>query len=430
MLHFSYRGTLFKYANVFYLIYALGLRVPFEILNGLGLISFNYFNLIWYALSLIFIVIHFYFNNFYLKSKKCFFLLVAFIFSCLLSYVSILYHYFSLSLPSQEFKTMYLGYIFSSYSYFCTGIVAFYLSANFNYSRFNYISIPLVLAILPIFIISDYETFSIPVRALFDDVGVNYLLFGDLISFSFFVYVFSILSSRYENQSHRSGIVKLSFFSNYFFIFFVFVVVIFSLYLNGSRTSFVIFVFTSVLLFFYLNAKLNLKFIVFLLISVYVFVLFSFYFSNFNINYSEFADSRMLSILFSRTEDGSLIARGQIKYFGFQRIKDNFFQGDLGGQIIHPYGGSPLGSYIHNFLSYLAQFGFGVFIIYFSSWLLLLFYMLKYSDGSVKFALSIVMFAILSVLFSRAFVHTIFFAYWSFSFSVLYNRFLTFGRYK
>lgn len=407
MMNISYTGNFFKLLNFFYLLYSLGFRIPFEILTGLSIINFGLFNIIWYAFSLVLLIFHFYYNGFYLRTKNGLLTILVYSFFVLQSYIVVFYNFVSLDLIEQEYKTMYLGYIFSSYSYFCVGLSAYYASVYIN---FRYLLGILIFSVSPLLIITDYSSLSIPVKALFEDVGVNYLLFGDLISFLFFLFVYSVFlgSCRVNTQ------VKIV-------VFLVYILVLFTLYVNGSRTSFAIFFISSIVFFVYLNFKLNLKNISVSFFLLYCFSLFAFYIYNLDINYSEFNDSRMLSILSSRTEDGSLVARGLIKEYGLDRIQNNFFEGDLGGQVIHPYGGSPLGSYIHNFISYLSQFGVGTFALFCLSWLLVFYNLFKKNRLEFSFSIMFLVFSILSLILSRAFVHTIYFAYWAFCFSIMYG---------
>lgn len=402
-------GNLFKICNLIYLYVFIGGRVLFEITSTLNIITFNSFNLIWYLLSFLLFTSFIYYENFFTRSRLILITILSMLFFVAISYVSIAYVFNVSASVGKEFKTMYLGYVLSLFSYFCVGLSLFYVAFFLDY---KYILTILILACFPILLIADYSTFSIPFKEIFTDGGVNYLLFGDLISLLFFVFCFSFLKNK--NRAKVSVNIIL-------FVYFLTVLLV--LYINGSRTSFAVFMFSFLITYLFCMFRLRPSSIYFCIFLLSLSLLSFYILHGMDFNFSRFSDSRMLSILSTRSEDGSLVARRLINYYGIQRIENNFFQGDIGGQVMHPYGGSPLGSYMHNFLSYMAQFGLPAFFFFIISWILLAVNIALSLRRSSFAVYSVFLFAIISLIFSRAFVHTIFFAYWSFClYSAYYFR--------
>lgn len=100
-------------------------------------------------------------------------------------------------------------------------------------------------------------------------------------------------------------------------------------------------------------------------------------------------DQRMFAIT-QLNKDGSFNERIEQFKYGFEAIKNNWFFGQYGGQVIYNEGAiysNGLGSYMHNWLSFWRQFGiifFIIFTIFYFSRLFMIFELwinnYKYSD--------------------------------------------------
>lgn len=122
------------------------------------------------------------------------------------------------------------------------------------------------------------------------------------------------------------------------------------LYLIGSRSSLLSFIIVTPFIILK-NNNVSLKLITIATGAVLLIVLL---FSTLNFN-----DNRMFKFLLSG-EDHSIYLRKKIFLENFDSLKNNWFLGDYGGQIVH--GG--IGMYIHNYLSLWRQFGFTPFLLF------------------------------------------------------------------
>ena len=171
--------------------------------------------------------------------------------------------------------------------------------------------------------------------------------------------------------------------SNKYFNYLVFFAAGLILYYLKSRAAFYGF-FIVFCLFFMKNV--GVKFLVLLLVMMLI----AFFF---NINYEVVSlNQRMLGID-KVTQDESFIERVEQFKFGLIAIKDNWFWGQYGGQVIvHEGAHYPvnIGSYMHNALSFWRQYGlvfFVVFSAYYSYLLFRLFILwVKSVDTEVDFS--------------------------------------------
>lgn len=386
-----------------YLLVFIGLRISFEFLTAVHIIKFGLFNPLWYLSSIFVILYAWFFSEKLNRFSEV--MVIPLIFLCLFIFNStavILFSFLHYGEMPEGSASMYAGFVASFVSYIAVGLVLGVIS---DLKSAGYILTALFfILVLPILVVVDYSSLSIPFRQLFEETGVNYLLFGDLISLVFFV----ILGSRFFK------------FDSIFAVSISFVFCSLLLYANGSRTSFLVFI-VCFLLCYLVVMGVTLRGLLFVSIGFLLSItLISFVFIS-GVDFEKFESSRMLSILSSGSNDGSLVNRELINQGGLIRIDQYPLEGDIGGQVAHPYGGAPLGSYMHNFISFWEQFGFLSFLSYVLSWLSLGWLLIKYfvasANKQLKFSLlALFMYSLICMIFSRAFVHTVFMAAWAYIF--------------
>lgn len=297
------------------------------------------------------------------------------------------------SVNRDDFGAMYFGFVVSSISYGVLGYLSFVFSNAFSPRAVLFV---LLFALVPVFLISDWSSLTIVYRDYATGRTVNYLLIGDVVVFAYLFYLFSVVVSGALGVGH------------YLFGGIVFVV----LFLNNSRSSLILFVAS----FFVAHFIASLRSIEVRRRSVVLFLLGCSAVSLFTIFYwSELEallrGSRVLALFLDAGADGSVVSRSMIMDEGLRRITENFFLGDIAGQVKHAYGIAPLGSYIHNVLSYWEQFGLLVFLLYVAAWVFLTVEVSR--SFRVNRAVGLVLlfgflYAVFSMVFARAFVHTVF----------------------
>ena len=384
-----------------YLFLFLSLRISFEILTALKILDFNLYNPLWYAWSLLNLIFFSITHRRLVGGSVGFMTIFTIFIVFLVSSISVvaLAFFFYDEMPESSFG-MYAGFILSHIAYisigFCFSILVF------RFIAYKTLMLFFAVLVLPILVIADYSTLSIPFREIFEKTGVNYLLFGDLISLSFFAMI-STLSVKNNKM---------------IFVVSSFILVSIILFINGSRTSFAVFVSCFVLSFGATQFPVR-KFVYFFSASVFTLVFFITLFSIVELESGGFGNSRMLSILSTGSSDSSLVNRDTINDNAIVRIISNPIQGDIGGQVSHPFGSSPMGSYMHNIMSYWEQFGLLSFVSFIAMWVFLgvaLFNKLMLeSNRYIRLSLvAIFFYSIICMIFSRSFVHTAFAFAWSF----------------
>jgi hypothetical protein len=328
--------------------------------------------------------------------------LVFFIIATLTSLLVIVVSYLRGDLSGvdeSEFVSLYFGYILSSCSYAVLGYLSF-IFARYYYRRLALAVF--LLAVLPVFLITDWTILTIVFRDYVTGRTINYLLLGDIIVFAAIVYFLS----SYKG----AGPENLS-----FSMVFLLIVVLF---INNSRSSLLAFILALFLAYFLVafTSKVILKRGIGLVVcGIFgVAVLLTLAGADLLV---QLGASRVVSLFTEGGRDGSLAARSLILEQGVRRIQDHFILGDIGGQIMHPLGITPLGSYIHNVLSHWEQFGALVFFCYLLAWGFLLKETAEAVQHDGKRGVILVfagLYCVLSILFARAFVHTVFSAFFVF----------------
>ncbi|OED56337.1 hypothetical protein BEI46_08590 [Aliivibrio fischeri] len=242
---------------------------------------------------------------------------------------------------SKSVLNYFLPFIINSFGLFVLGY-------QVNIRKILLSKANLILLLPAIFILCHVKGFRLDYSLLKDPslIGI-YLIVGDALCFSA---VFFCLRKDLN-------------FSSFIMMLFFLVV----LYLNNSRASFFVFsiIFIFTVWYFYL-----FKNTLGLIISSIAFLLLIILFSDKVIDILSL-NERMALVLSGGT-DYSSNARSLLLSSGIDSIVNNWFIGDLGGQIDTS---GRLGGYIHNILSYWRQFGLAVFLCLFIPIIYLIFYM-------------------------------------------------------
>lgn len=298
-----------------------------------------------------------------------------------------------------DFGSMYFGFIVSSVSYAVLGYLSFVFVRCFSARA---VFLMLVLAVLPVFLVTDWTALAIVYRDYLTGGTVNYLLIGDMLVFTYLLYFASVVSA--DSSKARYYVLWLLIFV--------------ALFVNNSRSSLFFFAacfFLAHLIVSLTSLAVRRNTIVLFVAALCLFVILgAFYWREFEYF---FQGSRVLSLFFDAGGDGSLQSRSRILEEGIGRISRNYFLGDIAGQVKHAYAIAPLGSYIHNILSFWEQFGLLVFLLYIGAWAFLLTEIFR--DAPKNRLMGMVLFfgflyAIFSMVFARAFVHTVFSSFFVF----------------
>ncbi|MGF1863643.1 hypothetical protein, partial [Photobacterium profundum] len=264
-------------------------------------------------------------------------------------------------------------------SAFLVGFLLYDLILN---KRFYFIFLYLSLIALTLFFI-DFNTFVFDF-SIYDDIKDrnSYLILSDIFTVCHFLAVPLI-----KNKTLRCVFTLVSVF------------ILFSL---GSRTSLYIMVFVSLYLELILNSK-ELKRNTLVLLSIIVPLFF--------IDFNHLLDlnERMFGFLFGHS-DYSVTARTMLSINGVNAISNNLFFGDFMGQVNHGGGGTLLGSYMHDYRSYLRQFGLIGFIpfVILQFWLIYIYIALQinskhYYEPYRNVFICVFLFLFIETLSSRAF---------------------------
>ncbi|EGR1549664.1 hypothetical protein V9654_000200 [Vibrio parahaemolyticus] len=388
----NFNLSLYKYAFFLLVLILLPFRTSNIIFPGMGWYSSFPVSLLLYSVSF-FVVLYWVAitipNKKFAKYELAICSIKAFYVTWILFYIVT---YFKFGYQGSEYAMKYIGFLLSFVSHIVLGWIIYLYSKNSNVTD---ASIIWIISVVPVLMIGSISDVSINYRLLFGESGYDYLLVGDIIVFVTFLFLLNL------GYSKKTAIV-----------FFVIVLITsFVLFKNGSRTSFYAFVFSLSLSFLFIY---RLKFAKALFLFAIAFSLGSYIF---DIDYSDVLNSRIFMILDSGSS-GSLGVREQLHNIGLKRIGDNFIFGDFLGQINSPLAVSAFGSYMHNILSHFSQFGVIGFVLYSASWIYLI--VITYTNKErltpdEKFIIfGLLQYSISCLAFSRAFVHTIFEAYWCF----------------
>lgn len=380
-----------KYSVFFIVVFFFPLKVASIIFTGLGVASFPPITLIMYIFSFS-VIFYWFITQGIIKKIEVDMLLPLIIKSCYLLIVSIyIFTFFYSSTGYGGFISQYVGFLLSFFGYLILGVFLFRFYLN---GSLLLISIAWFLGVLPILMIGSLTDFSINYRLLFGETGYDYLLVGDIVVLLSFLLLLKLPESK----------------NSYFILFFL--LTLFILFKNGSRTSFYAFLislFLSAMLIYRTRAILLFFFSSLFLAAIIIF---------FKVDVPLLTESRILMVL-GTEQSSSIGAREQLHLLGLSRIFDNLILGDMLGQINHPIAVSPFGSYMHSVFSHYSQFGVVPFLLYVASWLMVyvLFFirLFHFSSREKLMILSILLYSSISLTFSRAFVHTIFEVFWMFS---------------
>jgi len=184
--------------------------------------------------------------------------------------------------------------------------------------------------------------------------------------------------------------------SKYVKIFFIFVSLL-VLYTIYSRTSLYLYF---IVAFIYIKKEFNLKT---KLIVFTIFILFMITIINY-FDFNKLENTRMLSFLFSG-HDASLNGRLEQINSGLNGLFNNFIIGDYGGQYFNSHS---FGSYMHNILSYIRQFGIiSIVLFLFLFYKIIKLYILftkNYFDSNVEYIFYISLFIFLEVFLARSYI--------------------------
>jgi len=194
------------------------------------------------------------------------------------------------------------------------------------------------------------------------------------------------------------SILTIAYIKNYNIKLFVILVSVVGLFTLMSRASLAVFVIT-ILFYFMWNreVKRNIVYLICIGVAIGIFLLNS-------IDISDLGNYRMFSYLISG-EDVSASERTIMHAEGIESIKNNWFIGDYGQEVIY-FG--VLGTYIHSYLQLLRQYGIIPFIIF-----LFLCYMIiiniyniikidKINDQNYLFLVLLSVFLILELIFAKS----------------------------
>jgi O-antigen ligase len=176
------------------------------------------------------------------------------------------------------------------------------------------------------------------------------------------------------------------------------------LYITASRTTFYFSIITFILLYIYkfIKAKKLLKLSLIILLVIFLLTLI-------NIpSLNNFVENRMLILSYqSLIEDRSFQERFQQFEYGLNDLKENWFLGEH--MSYYRYGGQ--GAYMHNWLSFWLAYGIFPFILFIFLVLSLLIKILTFNykksteKGLAEFIISLFIFTLLSIIFSRSYTY-------------------------
>lgn len=300
------------------------------------------------------------------------FTIVTFIYILVSSYLTN-YSYFVPKSYLNETNLFYIIYIFSGF------LLAYhykYLSFFFQKSKYTIIISSSLGILIFLILISNNSLVNIINRSIFKEISISYQLVADLLC---------ILSFLTIAKYHKSKITFLNF-----------IITIIILFILSSRSSILFYILTILLFLIYTK---NIKTIVFSFIFI---ILFSNFFYDSIISFYK-QDARITKLLTFDTKDEiSINQRNIMLEKNLLDINENWFTGNLYGEF-NTFKKS--GTYIHNYLSYLQNFGFLPFVIFNILLLRISYFILIKKDDSFdnRFIFLIFTFTLLSILFTRSY---------------------------
>lgn len=290
-----------------------------------------------------------------------------------------------------------LFFLRKSIAYLILGFYCAKYLQQLKYTTYPFLVLTIIFLLLVDWNLLKFNTLSYPNKSQWG----NYHYLSECYA------VLSFLALCGLNQRNRALII----------IFYLVSIAI--LFLLGSRSSLFVYILVSSLLLYRLNCLS-----IFFCLSLILFVITIFYSKGLLIVSSFIDDNyRMFALLIS-SDEGSSISRGILAQSGLRDIYENWFTGDLGGQVRH--GGTLWGGYIHDFRSYWRQFGIIVFLLY---CLMLLKLNVKnlfafFSEkNTVNFFITIsFLFFTVESLFARAYLSTYIFFFVGYSVSNFFKK--------
>lgn len=231
--------------------------------------------------------------------------------------------------------------------------------------------------ITPIILALYFPLISILNREIFQKLHFSFQMYSDFLALGSF-----FLIAKFYNKINIS--------------FFIIIFVLVELFILGSRSS-IIFYLLSIILLYIRDRKITILMFAFLCISI----IFSIYFDDISNFYQN--DNRAMSLLSENYEnDASLHERLIQLQSNLKVIRETWFTGELYGEFTFTH--KP-GSYIHNYLSYLVNFGIISFIILTIIFLKIFYFFMRNRFTSFEYRLIFLIsfFTIFSMLFSRSY---------------------------
>lgn len=300
------------------------------------------------------------------------FTIITFIYILFSSYLTD-YSYFVPKSYLNETNLFYIIYLFSG---FLLAYYYKYLSFFFQKSKYTIIISSSLGILIFLILISNNSLINIINRSIFKEVSISYQLVADLLCILSFITI-----AKY----YKSKITVLNF-----------IITIIILFILSSRSSILFYVLTILLFLIYTK---NIKTIV---LSFILILLFSNFFYNDIVSFYK-KDDRITKLLtFDTKDEVSINQRNILLEKNLIDIKENWFTGNLYGEF-HTFKKS--GTYIHNYLSYLQNFGFLPFLLFNILLLRISYFILIKRDATFdnRFIFLIFIFTLLSVLFTRSY---------------------------
>ena len=332
-------------------------------LNDLNFYYINFFNYI-----LLFITILLIFENAFIFLKKELYIYV-------LSIIIFLFFYVAKLVVNAHLEDVFafnIPILFKYLLYFMLGVKFFDINKNV-------LLISIIIIFIGFFNLLNVNTLSIDFFKLHNPYERSVLASSaDILVVVYFIFLLKERKKRIKN------IFQLS----------ITALILFFLFIGGSRTTFILFLVSYLLVF-------GVKFKYIFIFGLTLVVLINDQFIEIISNIERLKDYRVLKLL-SYKEDTSYIARNKLFDSGLNDILENPLLGKFGGQLtssITDATGRRWGGYIHNILSYYRQFGLIPFILLVN---LLVHSTNKLVKTNKKF-IPILLFLLISILFSRSY---------------------------
>ncbi|MCB9211130.1 MAG: O-antigen ligase family protein [Ignavibacteriales bacterium] len=326
-----------------------------------------------------------------------------------------------------------IGFISSILSLILVFRIIFFVKKNIFQKRITVLLIFYFIYVSIIIALSDqstYDDFLIVINyLLYSSIGfyflkyldnkrninsIKYYIFIYPIIFSVFIstfnikYLFSLEGLNYLRLADgvcMVGLLALGFTKKIKIFIIILFFYLVNLYLLKARSAIVFFYFASMFILFlrYKKIKIIPLFIV-LVIGTYLFLATQLS-SIIDIN-----DNRIIRLLFFTEVDSSLLARIKLLENGIEVIKNNIIFGEYGWQT-KLFGGR--GFYIHNILSFWAQFGIIIFLLTLFIVFYPIFYLVKNKHQVKKelyeYLIVLFLFLALNSIFSKAYTYQVIF---------------------